>query len=115
MTTTTNASRRLWLVALVQLVLLGTFVSYLNTAVMVTTASGMNGRSLTVQDGGIRDNNHSNTHIDPNSLVEKVKLVHPKPTKRPPPEMAWLLSYPNRYEYCGRLFGSEQYSPFSRR
>lgn len=90
-----------------QLALFGGFVSYMNTAMTPPT------RALAVvpkEDPTVTLLTRSHVveqaqqkhqlYLSLNTLVEKVELVHPKPNKYKPPQMAWLLSYPNRL-VCG--------------
>lgn len=77
-----------------QVMLFGCFVRYMNT---VTSTSLTTTRALGV--GMVLD---KTTHVDYRNsndttlMVEKVVLVHPQPNKYAPPQMAWLLSFPNR-------------------
>lgn len=97
MPTRTNFWLRALLVAVMLLVLVQLSL-YLNSEVTPTT------RALTVVEEKPQEDlvvlmdatPGEDQAKDPNVLVQRIKLVHPKPNWYYPPQMAWLMSYPNR-------------------
>ena len=93
---TMNANRRLLIIGLAQLSLFACYVSYNST---FAGYGGMmpGGRSLSLDPAAVvLHDATTSSHTNNNTLVEKVALVHPKPKHYGPPQIAWLLSFPNR-------------------
>jgi hypothetical protein len=74
-----SSRRLLYLVVGVQLVLFGSLVDYLRHIV----PGVLDVRTLIASDTSA-------------SLQEKVNLVHPRPKNYDPPNLVWLMSFPNR-------------------
>lgn len=80
-------TRRFVVIAFLQCVFLGVFISYTNDL------------SITALNARILSHNQADVYIttaDVNNLITKVDLVHPKPKHYEPPKLVWLLSFPNR-------------------
>lgn len=68
--------------------------------VFMLAASSLSGVFLSLSDSTLYyyyNGDNNDRSLNNNLLTAKIDLVHPKPKNYAPPQLVWLLSFPNRY------------------